>query len=81
MSSVRLKPGPVSTRAFNLGSLAAALLACAISGFYLWNGALTLPELVLLSVVAFPPYLLLVVCVLGVWLGFSDDARVRGRLR
>jgi hypothetical protein len=50
-------------------------------GACLWAGVLTLPELVLLSVVVLPPYLLLVACVLGVWLGYSRDARARGPVR
>jgi hypothetical protein len=81
MTTVRFKPGPASTRAFNLGSLAAALIACVAMGACLWAGVLTLPELVLLSLVVLPPYLLLVACVLGVWLGYSRDARARGPVR
>jgi uncharacterized membrane protein len=81
MPTVRLKPGPLSTHAFNLGSLAAMLLACAVFSVYLWNGVLTVVELTLLSVVLLPPYLLIVACVLGVWLGFSSDARASGHAK
>jgi hypothetical protein len=79
MTTVRLKPGPLSTHAFNIGSLAAALLACAVFGICLWTGVVTVVELALLSVVLLPPYLLLVACGLGVWLGFSSEARASGR--
>jgi hypothetical protein len=81
MTTVRFKPGPLSAHAFNLGAIAAVILAAAVSGLYLWNGTLTLPELVVLNLVVLPPYLLLVASVLGVWLGFSSDARARARLR
>jgi hypothetical protein len=79
MGTVRLKPGPLSANAFNLGSLAAVLLACAVFGVCLWYDVMSLLELSLLSFVVIPPYLLLVACGLGVWLGFSTDARAGGR--
>jgi hypothetical protein len=81
MTTIRFTPGPLSARAFNLGSLAALFLACAVLGLCLWRGLLTPPELVVVSVVALPPYLLLVACVLGVWLGFGSDARAGARRR
>jgi hypothetical protein len=81
MTTVRFEPGPMSTRAFNLGSVAAVLLALAVSGLCLWHGVLSLPELVALNFVVLPPYLLLVASALGVWLGFSSDAQARARLR
>jgi hypothetical protein len=79
MTTVRFEPGPLSTHAFNLGALAAVLLACAVSGLCLWNGILTLSELVVLNLFVLPPYLLLVASALGVWLGFGGGARARAR--
>ena len=79
MTSVRLKPGPLSTQAFNFGSLVAALVACAAFAGCLWFGLLDPIETVVLMTVVLPPYLLLVACGLGVWLGFSRDARAGGR--
>jgi hypothetical protein len=74
MTSVRLKPGPLSMQAFNLGSLVALLLACAVCLVALWYGLVDPAEALVLSVVVLPPYLLLVACGLGVWLGFGSDA-------
>jgi hypothetical protein len=79
VTSVRLKPGPLSTQAFNLGSLVAALLACAAFAACLVYGVFDPIETVVLMTVVLPPYLLLVACGLGVWLGFSRDARAGGR--
>jgi hypothetical protein len=50
-----------------------------VFGICLWTGVVTVVELALLSVVLLPPYLLLVACGLGVWLGFSSEARASGR--
>jgi hypothetical protein len=79
MGSVRLRPGPLSTRAFNLGAVAAAVLACTVAGISVWYGVVGPLEAVVLSAVVVPPYLLLVACGLGVWLGFGRDARATGR--
>ena len=61
-------------QAFNLGSLVALLLACAVCLVALWYGLVDPAEALVLSVVVLPPYLLLVACGLGVWLGFGSDA-------
>ncbi len=79
MGTVRLRPGPLSVRAFNFGSIAAVLLACSVFGACLWYEVMSPLELSILSFVLLPPYLLLVACGLGVWLGFATDARTSRR--
>jgi len=81
MSSVRLKPGYLSKRAFDYGALAAALLAVAALGAVVYFDALSPAAAAMLAVVGFPPYLLAVACGLGVWLGFGEDARAQVRRR
>lgn len=74
MPTANPPPGPAAGRAFDLGSVAAAVAGLAAIGACYWTGTLGPTAVAVALVALFPAYLLVVASALGVWLGYTTDA-------
>jgi hypothetical protein len=74
MASLHYSPGAAAEEAFTLGIAAALTISFAGLGYLFWADMLTLPGLILTTVLGLPVLLIVVSCLLSVWLGYNKDA-------
>lgn len=77
MGTLHLAPGPVAEDAFTLGLVVSTTASLALVGLLFWADVLTPVGVVVALVAGVPVQLVAVSCLLGVWLGYADDALAR----
>lgn len=77
MATLLSPPGPAADEAFTLGLAMTAAVGVAGVGVLFWIEAVTPIGALLALFLGLPVVLIVVSCLLGVWLGYNDDALAR----
>ena len=70
-------PGPLADQAFRIGLVATVVLTLTTTGTLFWLEHIDLQTALLILFLGLPIIFILVACLLGVWLGYTEEPLVR----